>query len=119
MSHSTWGKWHRAALIAAIAGSAGGCHTLRTQLNALKGSDSTSAAVASAPSEGGTARPMIFGVYKRQKGILDFSSPPRRNPPASAQGGGVSLPRFDWTGHGGQLGGAFSDASARHQRGNR
>jgi len=121
VSHPTWGRWHREVLIAAVACGAGGCHTLRTQLNALKGSESTSAALtASTPSDGGSAKPRIFDVYKRQRGILDFTSPPRHTPQASVQGGGVTLPRFDWTAHGGQLGGAFSDgASARHQRGNR
>ena len=103
-------------LIVAIACSAGGCHNLRSQISALTGSATT----ASAPTDASDAKPKIFQVYKTPKGMLDQSTRLRHQPSDLGAGRGVSAPVFDWTAHGGQLGGAFgSGSSPRHQRSDR
>jgi hypothetical protein len=97
----------------AIACSAGGCHNLRSQLSALTGSSAT----ASTSTDASGAKPKIFDVYKGPKPVLDQNSRPRHQPSELDPGRGVSAPTFDWTAHGGQLGGAFgSGSSPRHQR---
>jgi hypothetical protein len=103
-------------LIVAIACSAGGCHNLRSQLSALTGSATTP----SAPTDASGATPKIFQVYKTPKAVLDQTTRQRHQPSDLGTGRGVSAPVFDWTAHGGELGGAFgSGSSQRHQRSDR
>ncbi|MGH7515285.1 MAG: hypothetical protein ACREOQ_20465 [Gemmatimonadales bacterium] len=103
-------------LIVAITCSAGGCHNLRSQLSALTGSSTTP----SASTDASSAKPKIFDVYKKPRAVLDQSSRQRHQPSELDPGRGVSAPIFDWTAHGGQLGGAFgSGSSPRHQRSDR
>jgi hypothetical protein len=94
-------------LIVAIAVGAAGCHSLRSQLSALTGSSTNTAA----PTDASSPSPKIFEPYKGQKAVLDGSTRLRRVPSALDPGRGVSAPRFDWTAHGGQLGGAFGAGS--------
>ena len=103
-------------MIVGIAVGAAGCHNLRSQLSALTGSSTSTAA----PTDASGPRPKTFELYKGPKPVLDGSTRLRRIPTALDPGRGVSAPRFDWTAHGGQLGGAFGDGSgARRQRGDR
>lgn len=99
----------------ATMGIAGGCHNLRSQLSALTGSTATT--TPSATDGGGTAKSKILQYYKRQPGILDHLTTMRREPANPDQGRGTLAPRFDWSQHGGALGGAFGESPApRHQR---
>jgi hypothetical protein len=103
-------------LIVAIACSAGACHKLRSQLSALTGSSTTP----SAPTDASSAKPKIFQVYRTPKAVLDERSRWRHQPSELDPGRGVSAPVFDWSAHGGQLGGAFgSGSSPRHQKSDR
>lgn len=90
-----------------------GCHTLRNQLSALKGSSTT----ATDPTSNPPKASKVLGVYKPSKGILDQTFRFRHDPSELNPGRGAYTPKFDWDQHHGQLGGAFGENSSRHQGG--
>jgi hypothetical protein len=117
-------RWLPHLLLGVLIGTTGGCHNLRSQLKALTGSDSTSAASAGAATSGSAAKPSGGGhsIMPRAYGskgpvpILDQTFHLRPDPAERAAGPGPRVPRFDWSGHDARLGGGLSD-SPRHQRG--
>jgi hypothetical protein len=109
-------------LLAALIGITGGCHTVRNQLKALTGADTTRAAAGAAsgtsaqPSTGGhSIMPKAYGS-RPPTPILDQTFHLRRDPAERGAGPEPRVPRFDWSGHDGRLGGALGD-SPRHGRG--
>jgi hypothetical protein len=107
-------------LLAALIAASGGCHNLRNQLKALGGSDTTAAtSTATARTGGGApaAMPRPYGS-KGPTAILNQTFHIRHGPSERDQGPSPSVPRFDWSGHGGRLGGAYGDGTGgRRQRG--
>ena len=106
-------------LLAALLCTTGGCHTVRNQLKALTGGDTTGAAGATSgtsahPSGAGySVMPKAYGT-RPPTAILDQTFRLRRDP--SEHDAGPRVPHFDWSGHDGRLGGALGD-SPRHGRG--
>lgn len=107
----------RLTLLAILICGSGGC-PLKNQLKALAGSDTTATAPATARTGGSPAgMPRAYGS-KGPTAILDQTFRIRRDPSERDAGRGLSVPRFDWTGHGGRLGGSLGDGAApRRQRG--
>jgi hypothetical protein len=90
----------------------------------MTGSDSTGAASGATASSGTTAKPSSGGHSVMPKaygskpltGILDQTSRLRPDPAQRNSGSGPKVPRFEWGGHDGRLGGGLTD-SPRHVRG--
>jgi hypothetical protein len=107
-----------------LIGATAGCHNLRNQVKAMIGSDSTGAASAGAAASGSAAKPSSGGhaVMPRAygsrppTGILGQTFHLRPDPAERNPGPGPKVPRFDWGGHDGRLGGGLTD-SPRHVRG--
>ena len=109
----------RHVLLAALICASGGCHSLRNQLKALSGSDSTAAASTATARSGGSpaAMPRAYGS-SAHPAILDQTLRIRHDPSERDAGQGPTVPRFAWTGHGGRLGGPYGvGGGSRRQRG--
>jgi hypothetical protein len=100
-------------MLATLISASGGCHSLKNQLKALSGSDSTATPSTTPGKSGGggpAAMPRAYGS-RGPTGILNQTFRVRHDPSERDAGRGPSVPRFDWKGHGGRLGGAFGDRS--------
>jgi hypothetical protein len=122
-SNRRWRRWPPHLVLMVLISATAGCHNLRNQVKAMIGSDSTGAAAAGAasgsaakPSSGGHAvMPKAYGS-KPPTGILGQTFRLRPDPAERNTGPGPKVPRFDWGGHDGRLGGGLTD-SPRHVRG--
>jgi len=121
-SSSRWRRRLSYVVLVALISAAGGCHNLKNQLKAITGSTSTGAASAATatpatakPSTGGhSVMPRAYGS-KPPTGILGQTFRLRPDPAERSSGAGPKVPRFEWGGHDGRLGGGVTD-SPRHLR---
>jgi len=107
----------RQLLIVVLIGATGGCRTVKNQLKALTGSDTTGTS-ASANNTVNGPHPKSWGVIKGGPPVLDQTFRVHHDPSELNPARRLRMPTLDWQQHGDRSGGAFSDGSGtRHQRG--
>ena len=103
----------RHALIAALICACGGCHTLKNQIKALAGRDTTGAG---APGSTSNIPHATGGYIKGPPAVLDQTY--RVHSAELKPTHTLRVPQFNWEHGGTRSGGAFSDGSGtRHERG--
>ncbi|HET9725722.1 MAG TPA: hypothetical protein VFP28_02330 [Gemmatimonadales bacterium] len=108
----------RQLLIAVLIAAAGGCRTVKNQIKALTGGDTTGTATASGNNTVNGPHPKSWGVIEGSPPVLDQTFRVRHDPSELNPGRRLHMPTLDWQQHGDRSGGAFSDGSGtRHQRG--
>jgi hypothetical protein len=104
----------RQLLIAVLMAAAGGCRTVKNQIKALTGRDTT-ATTASADNPGNGPHFQSGGYIKGPTPVLDQTFRVRHDPSEVSRTRGLRVPTFDWQRHGDRTGGAFSGGSGtRH-----
>jgi hypothetical protein len=108
----------RQLLIVVLIGATGGCRTVKNQIKALTGGDTTGAATASANNGANGPHFQSGGYIKGPTPVLDQTFRVRHDPSELNRARGLHTPTFNWQQHGYRGGGAFSEGSGtRHQLG--